>query len=255
ARHLCTFRSRHRSAAYGTTSLPGAAKNDGSGGRVCEDGADRIAMSRPHLLFVTGKLAEPALRRTLVELAPRCDFEFSVAVLPITVAALATTPWIANHLTMPAGIERVVLPGLCAGELAAVEAQTGILVERGPADLRDLPEYFGQTSGPPSGYGAYDITILAEINHAPRLSLQDLLIEAHRCSAAGADLIDLGCDPGTQWALVGEAVRALRDQGMRISIDSFEPREVEAAVAAGAELVLSVNQNNVARARSWGCEV
>src|SRR5260370_10348380 len=102
-------------------------------------------MSRPHLLFVTGKLAERGLRRTLDELAPRCDFEFSVAVLPITVAALATTPWLARHLTVPAGIDRIVLPGLCAGDLAAVEAQAGAApVERGPADLRDLPEFFGQ---------------------------------------------------------------------------------------------------------------
>ena len=55
-------------------------------------------MGRAHLLFVTGKLAEPSLRRTLEELAPRVGFEYSVVVLPITVVALATTPWIARHL-------------------------------------------------------------------------------------------------------------------------------------------------------------
>jgi len=37
---------------------------------------------------------------------------------------------------------------------------------------------------------------------------------------------------------------------LRVSIDSFNPVEVEAAVAAGAELVLSVNGTNVATARS-----
>src|SRR5262249_34684085 len=47
----------------------------------------------------------------------------------------------------------------------------------------------------------------------------------------------------------------LRDEGLRVSIDSFNPHEVEAAVAAGAELVLSVNRSNLAAARSWGCEV
>ena len=70
-------------------------------------------MQRPHLLFVTGKLAEPALRRTLADLAPRAGFDYSVAVLPITVVALATTPWIARHLSVPDGIDRVILPGLC----------------------------------------------------------------------------------------------------------------------------------------------
>ena len=98
-------------------------------------------MPRSHLLFVTGKLAEPSLRRTLAELAPRADFDFSVAVLPITVAALATTPWITRHLQVPAGIDRVILPGLCAGDLGALSAG-GAVVVRGPNDLRDLPEFF-----------------------------------------------------------------------------------------------------------------
>src|SRR5262245_22098779 len=48
------------------------------------------SMSREHLLFVTGKLAEPALRRTLRDLSDRAGFDHSVAVLPITVVALAT---------------------------------------------------------------------------------------------------------------------------------------------------------------------
>src|SRR5436190_21299268 len=87
------------------------------------------ANPRPHLLFVTGKLAEPALRRTLAELAPRAGFDFSVAVLPITVVSLATTPWIARHLSVPAGVERVILPGLCAGDLEPVQARAGVATE------------------------------------------------------------------------------------------------------------------------------
>src|SRR5438552_13504380 len=97
-------------------------------------------MTTPHLLFVTGKLAEPALRRTLAELAPRAGFDFSVAVLPITVVALAPTSWIARHLRVPPGIDRVLLPGLCLGDLAGVTQQVGVPVERGPQDLRDVPD-------------------------------------------------------------------------------------------------------------------
>jgi dihydropteroate synthase-like protein len=209
----------------------------------------------PHLLFVTGKLAEPSLRRTVAELAPRAGFDFSVAVLPITVVALANARWVAAHLTLPAGVDRVILPGLCAGDLGPVQALAGVPVQRGPNDLRDLPEFFRVSSAEKAGYGAHDIAILAEINHAPRLTREELLAQARAYASSGADVIDVGCDPGSTWAGAGDAVRALRAEGLRVSIDSFDPAEVEAAVAAGAELVLSVNGSNVSRARSWGCEV
>src|SRR5262249_20398581 len=148
---------------------------------------------RPHLLFVTGKLAEPALRRTLAELACRAGFDYSVEVLPITVAALATTSWIASHMRTPAEAERVVIPGPCNGALDVIEGTAPRPVVRGPKDLRELPEFFGSNGGTPADYGAYDIDILAEINHAPGLALPRLLERAQAYRASGADVIDLGC--------------------------------------------------------------
>jgi dihydropteroate synthase-like protein len=211
-------------------------------------------MAHHHIHFVTGRLAEHALRPVVASLAERIGFAYTIDVLPITVAALMTPQWIARHIRIPAEATRVIVPGYCEGDLAPLSLLTPAHVERGPRDLRDLDEYLG---GPPrrSDYGEYDIEILAEINHAPRLALQQILAEARKLKSSGADLIDVGCDPGEAWCGVGECVRALKSDGHRVSIDSLNPREIEPAVQAGAELVLSVNATNREAAKDWGCEV
>src|SRR5262245_14824339 len=165
-----------------------------------------------------------------------------------------TPAWVARHVKIPAEASRVIIPGYCVGDLAPVQALTKARVERGPRDLRELDEFFGQPSRL-EDYGAYSIEILAEINHAPRLPLARIVEEASQLRAAGADLIDVGCDPGEAWAGVGECVRALKAEGHRVSIDSLNPAEIEPAVRAGTELVLSVNESNREAAKDWGCEV
>jgi dihydropteroate synthase-like protein len=205
-------------------------------------------MSGERILFVTGKLAEPALRRTLSEL--NLPIETDVAVMPITVAALLTTKWVAPRLNVPEGTRRVILPGLCSGGLDEIQNKTAAKVERGPKELCDLPEYLGGKSKPGIS-GVFDIEILAEINHAPRKTLGEILAEAEHYRSSGADRIDLGCDPGGPWPGVGETVRALVEKGFRVSVDSFDPIEVEAALDAGADLVLSVNCSNRDHAKRW----
>ncbi len=211
-------------------------------------------MTPRQIHFVTGTLAEPSLRQVLAELAPRAGFQYTVQVLNITVAALMTAEWIARRIQVPLGTSQVMVTGYCQGDLAEIEQAAGVPVVRGPKDLRQLPDWFQQ---PPleDDYGAYDIEILAEINHAPRLSSDQILAEAARLKAAGADLIDLGCDPGAIWPGVKPCVEMLREAGYRVSIDSLQPEEIAAATSAGAELVLSVNSTNRQYAADWGCEV
>ena len=209
--------------------------------------------------FVTGRLAEPALRRTVATLAEEQGFRYTVDVLPITVAALMTPDWIAKRINLPAEATRVVIPGYCHGDLAPVEKASGVPVDRGPRDLRRLPEFFGARPVA-TDYGKYDIEIIAEINHCPRIPLSEIVRQAQQLKADGADLIDIGCDPGEVWTGVADAVRAVRELGCRVSIDSLNPKEIAAAVEAGAELVLSVNSSNRDAASAWGndsggCEV
>jgi dihydropteroate synthase-like protein len=203
--------------------------------------------------FVTGRLAEHSLRGVLADLAPQAGFEYTVEVLGITVAALMTTEWVARRLHVPSGTGRVVVPGYCSGDLAVIEQAAGVPVERGPKDLRELPRWFGQQ--PVEDYGRYDIEILAEINHAPRLEPAEILRQAAELKSQGADLIDVGCNPGETWSGVAECVKMLRGEGHRVSIDSMHPEEIAAAAHAGAELVLSVNSGNRQFAADWGCEV
>jgi dihydropteroate synthase len=198
------------------------------------------------VLFVTGRLAEPALRRVLEAMAP--PFEAVVAVMKITVAALMTTPWIARFLEVPSGTDLVLLPGLVEGDTEVLLQRFGVPVEKGPKDLREIPQYFGRAQAA-QDYGAYDIEILAEINNAPKLSREAIRAAADYFRASGADLIDIGCTPGVPFPALGDVVRELRGAGTRVSVDSFDPGEIRTAVEAGAELVLSVNGSNLEVAR------
>jgi len=198
------------------------------------------------VVFVTGRLAEPALRRTLADMAP--PFAYDVAVLKITVAALMTTEWISRFLAVPEGSDLVVVPGLCEGDVAMVEHVTGVRACKGPKDLREIPRFFGRVAVD-RPYGDYDIEILAEVNNAPKLSRHEVRAAADAFRAAGADIIDIGCTPGLAFPALGDVVRELVGAGMRVSIDSFDGDEIRSAVKAGAELVLSVNTSNLAAAR------
>lgn len=207
-----------------------------------------------HIHFVTGRLAHHSLESLLPPLAREVGFDYSIDVMPITVAALMTPAWIAKHIQVPNEATKILLPGYCEGELGPLATKVNVPIELGPRDLRQLPSYFSQPPAP-SHYGRYDIEILAEINHCPRLTVMEVREQAAALRREGADIIDLGSEPGQPWPKLGDMVRSLKDEGHRVSIDSLNIAEIETAVQAGAELVLSVNSSNRDAACDWGVEV
>ena len=134
--------------------------------------------------FVTGRLAAPALRATLER--AELPFDYDVAVMRITVAALMTTTWIARRLEVPPDVTRIMIPGLCQGDLEQLSEQFDVPADKGPADLKRLPAFFGQTDAR-SRYGGRDIRVFAEINNVPHLDRDRILEAAGYYRDAGAD--------------------------------------------------------------------
>ena len=124
-----------------------------------------MSASRPRILFVTGRLAEPLVRRVVEEVSVAAGFDADVQVLGISVAALMHVDWVGRKLTIDGTYDRVVLPGWCQGDLDALSSQFGMPFELGPKDIRELPATFGHEANS-ADLSQYDIEILAEINHA-----------------------------------------------------------------------------------------
>lgn len=206
-------------------------------------------------VLVTGKLAEASLRPVVESIVKRQGLNLQIETLNITVAALLHVKWILQKLTLPEGTSRVVLPGWTQGDLQQLTAHFGVPFERGPKNLYDLPQFFGMEEKSAPDLSTYDIEILAEINHAPRLSLTELLHQAEAYREKGANRIDLGCIPGERWPEVAEVVSRLTREGFALSIDTFDEWETKTAIEHGCGMVLSVNSSNVQWARdldvSW----
>jgi hypothetical protein len=149
-----------------------------------------------HVLVLTGKLAEKQLRCILEKIQP--EFTYTVHQLGVKVAALMTTDMIARRLTDTFGATRIILPGRCRGDIAALSQQLSIPVERGPEELKDLPMYFGKAAHK-YDLSQYSVKIFAEIVDAPHIGVEAIVEKAMYYRRNGADVIDIGCLPSTDF--------------------------------------------------------
>ena len=194
-------------------------------------------MPSEHYLFVTGRLAEPALRRMLPDLAECFDFQYSVAVMPITIAALMTTKWVADRLEVPEATTRILLPGHCRGDCEILEARTGCRVERGPGDLHDLPRYFREKNCPAAVGEDYRLRLAAVIKEASRYSRPLIHQQAESLLHDGADVVALSHEDREPWPAAKGIIQSLVAAGHRVWVRSPLPDVQKAAITAGADYV------------------
>jgi dihydropteroate synthase-like protein len=204
-------------------------------------------MKTEDLLFVTGKLAEKSLDKMLRHIQANSktpQFKYRIEQIGVSVAALMTPELIAKRLKHVGSANKMILPGLCQGDLSLLHRQYGIPAERGPDDLKDLPQYFGQQGMTPD-LSQHSVEIFAEIVDAPDLSLDAILAKAEYYKAQGANVIDLGCLPNRPFNHLVEAIQLLKSNGFKVSVDSIQADELLLAGNAGADYLLSLSEKTL----------
>jgi len=195
-----------------------------------------------NILFVPGHLARPRLEAVLE--AMQAGFDWKVLDIGVKVAALMTEDIIARRLPKPVKADKIMLPGRCRADLSRLSERFDVAFLRGPDELKDIPLYFGR-AWKASDMTKYDIQIFAEIVDASGLSVEAILKRARDYAQRGANVIDLGCLPDTPFPHLEEAIAVLKDKGYQVSVDSADPDELQRGGKAGADFLLSLNEDTL----------
>ena len=194
------------------------------------------------ILFLTGHLARARLEAVLAGMDGA--FDWKVLDIGVKVAALMTEEIIMRRLPNPVEADQVMLPGRCRADLERLSSRFGVPFLRGPDELKDIPTYFGRARKA-SDMTKYDIQIFAEIVDASALSVDSILNRASDYIQKGANVIDLGGLPDTPFPHLEEAIRTLKQQGYKTSVDSANPEELLRGGKAGADYLLSLNEDTL----------
>ncbi len=194
------------------------------------------------ILFLTGKLAERQLKRILDSMKP--EFKYKINQIGVNVAALMSESIIMRRLSKDQYVDRIIVPGKFRGDLKKLSNFFKIPVERGPDDISNLPDYFGLKT-PLEKLTNYSCEIFAEIVDAALLSTKQIVKIAKSYVADGANVIDLGCMPDTEFVHLEDTIRALKSLGCKVSVDSANDDELIRGSKAGADFILSLTEKNI----------
>ena len=200
-------------------------------------------MKNENILFLTGKLAQKRLVRILEEMKP-LEFTYEIRNIGVSVAALITAQMIARRITDLENVDRIIVPGLCRGDLSKLSDEIGIPCIRGTIDMKDLPGFFGRDCKP-IDLSRHDVLIFAEIVDAPMISIDEIITRAKNYQLDGADIIDIGCLPDTPFPHLEDVVRELHQAGFKISVDSLNEDELLRGGKAGADFLLSLKESSL----------
>lgn len=205
-------------------------------------------------IFITGKLALPSMKNTLKRLD--LEFEYKIIQLPITVAALMDSRFIIRNLKKKAAKYlntnhklEIVIPGRSQAELDKLSGafeNENLIFLKGPDEIMDLPEFLGKERTVINiEEKKRDNKIIAEINEAALISVEEITAKADYYHNSGADIIDLGCVNGREFPHLEESIYQLKERGYQVSIDTFNQDEIRRADKAGIDFLLSINSHNI----------
>jgi len=243
----------------------------------------------PKILVLTGRAAEPIVRKYLPE-------NVAILVLPVDVAAFITSKMIIENLNKKTAqnYDLIITPGLVQDDLTQLKNQLGVPVVKGPryasdikmaivdtdpftlspvvaadkylkkqkatmsqdiieqgsnAPLKKNEFYIGFKKKLPVGLNRPPI-VMAEIVDAPKLSMEEIAERALYYLSNGADILDIGAianEPEPQKiSKIIKKLKSLQEQhGFAISVDTLNVEEMQAAIKAGVELILSIDHGNI----------
>jgi dihydropteroate synthase len=195
-----------------------------------------------HIVFVTGRMARNRLEKVAAGLPD--TFRWSIADAGVKVAALMTEEIIRRRVALPDGASRVILPGRCRADPDRLAAHFGVPVERGPDEVVDLPAWLGLAARKVD-LSQHDLRIFSEIVDASKMDVAAIVAKGLDLARRGADVIDLGGLPDTPFPHLEESVAALKGAGLRVSVDSFSVDELTRGAGAGADFLLSLNEETL----------
>ncbi|OIQ69570.1 hypothetical protein GALL_488270 [mine drainage metagenome] len=80
---------------------------------------------------------------------------------------------------------------------------------------------------------------------APFLNVAGILQRAEYYRSHGADVIDIGCQPGVPFPHLAESIRLLKEAGFTVSLDSLAADDLIAGGQAGADYLLSLHSRSL----------